>query len=228
MDRANVRNNTPVVIGEYENAEFGDVLVSLDLLPPWFLPPFAADNEEVPARTLVADINNLPMAAFAALVRRARTQDASDAYDTKTTFIRGARVNTLLAWDARPAQAAFLRDVAAHYHANLDSVKAMDASIYNKRCRGVRTNGRDFILYCAPPVMRWFDATNPAATIFVADTDHPAYKRTCRACCNRLPAGEKMQCCGNCRCARYCNVECQRRDWDDHKGAECRAMREDE
>lgn len=43
--------------------------------------------------------------------------------------------------------------------------------------------------------------------------------------CLRRPMATKLQLCGNCRFARYCNKDCQRQAWKDHHKLECARLK---
>ena len=47
------------------------------------------------------------------------------------------------------------------------------------------------------------------------------FKHACEYCLVVAPDGEKLQICGRCKTARYCNAECQRADWARHKKPDC-------
>jgi hypothetical protein len=48
------------------------------------------------------------------------------------------------------------------------------------------------------------------------------FRKAC-LCCNERYDKHLLKC-GLCQCAHYCNVQCQRRDWPTHRGAECADM----
>ena len=50
-----------------------------------------------------------------------------------------------------------------------------------------------------------------------AATHARSSKRHCASCGGRSTANAKLMCCSRCHCVYYCNVECQKRHWKEHK-----------
>ncbi|KAI1924015.1 hypothetical protein LOZ52_002605 [Ophidiomyces ophidiicola] len=44
---------------------------------------------------------------------------------------------------------------------------------------------------------------------------------TCASCNNSPPPGESLKMCARCRQSRYCNIDCQKAHWKQHKGNPC-------
>jgi len=194
---------------------------------------------------------SLPWPLVNALVRLVRATDTPDAYFMDKAFARGALVDATRHWTVKPAFAAALAacvaehgDAGAKRGETLTVARKFALSLHYKRARGALANPatpqHDIVFVWGRGEGHWFDATAsdaPArrreheatptrrAGAFALENPKDArWPHACRGCNNRFT--HRLQTCGKCFVARYCDRSCQSKDWKAHKDEECSTYRE--
>ncbi len=161
--------------------------------------------------------------AFMSLVDRMHEVDTAEVYDMGTTWGRDGAVSTQTWWDAKPAHATWLQELAHKTKMELDAIVVFDIQLHYRRSLGRCINPMDptslivfykshsddnsGLWYC---IDRNGDAPH-RNRVHITDPAHPSWRYTCFYCCNRFE--RLLLQCAICHERCYCGEACQRADW---------------